>query len=172
MRGQDEAFTEFALGQAPALRRLAYGLVGDWHRADDLVQGTFERAFVHWRRVVAADEPGAYVRTILVRLAVSEHRRPWRRREQVVAEAPEPRGSSHSEADVVSSRVDLASLLAGLTVKQRAIVVLRYLEDRPVQEVAEALGIAEGTVKRQSHDALRTLRATTAPPEGREVPHV
>ena len=88
MRGQDEAFTDFALGQAPALRRLAYGLVGDWHRADDLVQGTFERAFVNWRRVQAADEPGAYVRTILMRLAVSEHRRPWRRREQTTAEPP------------------------------------------------------------------------------------
>ena len=62
MRGQDEAFTEFALGQAPALRRLAYGLVGDWHGADDLVQGTFERAFVHWRRVRSADEPAAYPR--------------------------------------------------------------------------------------------------------------
>ena len=172
MRGQDEAFTEFALGQAPALRRLAYGLVGDWHSADDLVQGTFERAFVHWRRVQSAHDPAAYVRTILVRLAISEHRRPWRRREQTVADAPEPGGPPHSVADDVTGRVELAGLLAGLTVKQRAIVVLRYLEDRPVHEVADVLGVAEGTVKRQAHDALRTLRATTAPPEGRGVPHV
>ena len=172
MRGQDEAFTDFALGQAPALRRLAYGLTGDWHSADDLVQGTFERAFIHWRRVQSADDPAAYVRTILVRLAVSEHRRPWRRKEQTVADAPEPGGPPPSEADDVTVRVDLAVLLAGLTVKQRAIVVLRFLEDRPVHEVADVLGVAEGTVKRQTHDALRTLRATTAPPEGREVPHV
>ena len=172
MRGREEAFIEFALGQASALRRLAYGLVGDWHGADDLVQGTFERAFVHWRRVRSADEPAAYIRTIMVRLAVSEQRRSWRGREQTVADAPEPATSPLSEADDVTGRVDLAVLLAGLTVKQRAIVILRYLEDRPVHEVAAMLGVAEGTVKRQTHDALRTLRATTAPPEGREVPLV
>ena len=65
--------------------------------------------------------------------------------------------------------MDLAALLTGLTVKQRAVVVLRYLEDRPVHEVAAALGIAEGTVKRQSHDALRVLRATAAPPWPRQA---
>ena len=170
MSGRDEAFSQFALGQASALRRLAYTLVGDWHRADDLVQGTFERAFVNWRRVRSADEPAAYLRTILVRLAASEGRRVWRRREWNTADAPEPRPVA-ADIDQASDRVDLARLLAGLTVKQRAIVVLRYIEDRPVHEVAAVLGIAEGTVKRQTHDALATLRAlATSTMPTREVP--
>jgi len=53
---RDEAFREFVLGQAGSLRRLAYALTGDWHRADDRVQGALERAYVHWHRVAAADE--------------------------------------------------------------------------------------------------------------------
>jgi RNA polymerase sigma-70 factor (sigma-E family) len=168
--GRDEAFSHFALGQASALRRLAYTLVGDWHRADDLVQGTFERAFVNWRRVQSADEPGAYVRTMLLRLAASEGRRAWRRREWNTADAPEPRPAA-ADADQAADRVDLARLLAGLTVKQRAIVVLRYVEDRPVHEVAAILGVAEGTVKRQTHDALATLRArATSTMPTKEVP--
>jgi len=169
---RDEAFREFVLGQAGSLRRLAYAVTGDWHRADDLVQGALERAYVHWHRVAAADEPGAYVRTILVRLAASEGRRTWRRREHLSDRVPETVGTPEDER--AGERIDLARLLAGLTVKQRAVMVLRFLEDRPVHEVATVLGVGEGTVKRQTHDALQRLRsllqAVDVPPAA-EVPH-
>ena len=55
-------------------------------------------------------------------------------------------------------RLDLVQALAGLTPKQRAVVVLRFIEDRPVREVAQILEIGQGTVKRQTHDAMATLR--------------
>ncbi len=151
---RDEAFCAFAAGQAPGLRRLAYGITGEWHRADDLVQGALERAYVHWRRVEAADDPGAYVRAILVRLAVSEGRRPWRRRERSTDALPE----ASLDGVLVEDRLDLARALAVLTPKQRAVVVLRYVEDRPVADVAALLGISEGTVKRQASNAVRRLR--------------
>ena len=163
--GRDEQFADFAARQIPGLRRLAYGVAGDWHRADDLVQGALERAYVHWTKVQAADDPGAYVRGILVRLAASEGRRFWRHRErpaEVLPEPPETGGGLEIEA---LRRVDLGRALAGLTAKQRSIVVLRFVEDRSVNEVAQMLGIAEGTVKRQTSDALAKLRGLLGPGE-------
>ena len=103
-----------------------------------------------------ADDVGAYCRTVLSRLAIDDSRRSWFRRERTVQDVP-----SRESADLAAAaadRVDLAAALSDLTTKQRAIVVLRYLEDRPVSQVAAVLGISEGTVKRQSHDALAHLR--------------
>lgn len=152
-------FAEFAAAQAPALRRLAYGLTGRWDRADDLVQGTFERALSRWGKVSRAEDPAAYVRRMLVNLATDEGRRPWRRHEVTVPETvstdvlPGAGG-----VEVVGPRVDLARALAGLTVKQRAVLVLRFYEDRSVEDVAALLGVGEGTVKRQTWEALRRIR--------------
>lgn len=154
---RDESFTAFVTAQAPALRRLAYAVCGDWHRADDLVQAALEKAYVHWGRVTSADDPVAYVRTILLRSAISESRRPWRRREHTSEQVPET--SADDASGSVGDRLDLAAAVRMLTPKQRAIVVLRYVEDRSVAEVAQLLSIAEGTVKRQSHDAVARLRA-------------
>jgi RNA polymerase sigma-70 factor (sigma-E family) len=155
---RETEFTEFAVAQAPALRRLAYGVSGRWDRADDLVQGALERAYSRWPAVQRADDPGAYVRRILVNLASSDGRRPWRRHELSSDAALEPAARVPDTAEQVGQRLDLARALAGLTVKQRAVLVLRFYEDRPVEEVAAILGIAEGTVKRQTWDALRRMR--------------
>ena len=152
----EESVLTVARAELPRLRRLAYAMCGDWHRADDLVQEALERVYAAWPRAHTATDPGAYLRTTLVRRMFSEARRPWRRREHSRDELPESSAGDH--AGGVVHRLDLAGALAGLTVKQRAVVVLRYLEDRPVDEVATILGIAAGTVKRQSHDALARLR--------------
>ncbi len=142
-----------------ALRRFARSLTRDPHRADDLVQGALERMYVAWPRVHSVADPGAYLRTVVVRLAVSESRRPWRR-ERSAEHLPE---TGHDGTSGSLLRLDLARALAGLSVKQRAIVVLRYVEDRSVAEVAEVMGIAEGTVKRQSADAVAKLRRILGP---------
>ncbi len=147
-------FRAMAGVQLVPLRRFARSLTRDPHRADDLVQGALERMYVAWPRVHTVADPGAYLRTVVVRLAVSESRRPWRRERSTEA-LPEA-GYDGTAASPV--RLDLARALAGLSVKQRAIVVLRYVEDRSVAEVAEVMGVAEGTVKRQSADAVAKLR--------------
>jgi DNA-directed RNA polymerase specialized sigma24 family protein len=73
------SFAALAASELLGLRRFAYALCGDWHHADDLVQGALERMFVTWPRVHAVADPGAHLRTVLARLAISESRRPWRR---------------------------------------------------------------------------------------------
>lgn len=122
MHDHDGAFCAFAVSQAPAQRRLAHGIVGDPHRADDLVQGALERVYVHWRRIQRADDPAAYTRTILVRLSVSESRRTWRRRERLSELVPETASPDHVRG--TGERLDVARALSALTAKQRAVVVL------------------------------------------------
>lgn len=150
-----ERFRQMAVAELPRLRRFAVAVVGDVHRADDFVQGTLERLYVAWPRVHDVSRPGPYLRTVLLRLVLNERRRPWRR-ERMTSTLPDAGYDSTTGADL---GLDLSRALAGLTVKQRAVVVMRYVEDRPVSEVADILGIAPGTVKRQSSDALSRLRS-------------
>lgn len=93
------------------------------------------------------------MRRVLVRENISRwRRRRWR--EVPGHDAPEP-----GAVDDPTGRLDLRRALLALAPRQRAIVVLRFLEDRSVAETAAALGVTEGTVKSQTRDALARLRA-------------
>ncbi len=149
------SFSEMSAHELPGLHRFAVGVVGSTD-ADDLVQESLERMYVVWPRVHDIDRPGAYLRTVLVRLALREQRRARWRRETTTATPPDDTTGDPTQA--VVDRLDLADLLATLTVKQRAVLLLRYIEDRPIAEVATVLGVSAGTVKRRSYDALERLR--------------
>ena len=152
-----EEFTEFAAGEMARLRRTAYLLCGDWHLAHDLVQDTLVKAYQHWPRVRRADSPNAYVRAILV----NEARGRWRRRERTVPVARFPDGRepvAPDATDEVTRRDGLLQALLALPLRQRATVILRYLEGMTERETAAALGCSEGTVKSQSARALGNLR--------------
>ncbi|GLY13470.1 SigE family RNA polymerase sigma factor [Kineosporia rhizophila] len=149
-----DRFQLMALRELPRLRRFALHVCGDVHRADDYVQGTLERMYVAWPRVHEIDHPGAYLRAVLLRHVLNEGRRSWRR-EHCVALLPERGYDSTPGADL---GMDLTRALAGLTTRQRAAVVLRYVEDRPVAEVARIMGTTPGTVKRQCSDGVARLR--------------
>lgn len=150
-----EDFAAWAAGELPGLRRFAYAVGGDWHRADDLVQAALERMYVAWPKLGGVSDLGAYARTVVVRQAATETRRAWWRRERLTEAVPEIPAPGDGDSAV---RLDLARVLDGLSTKQRAIVVLRFVEDRPIREVAQLMGVAEGTVKRQCHEALGHLR--------------
>lgn len=155
MRTQDErAFEEFVVSALPRLRRLAFAWCRDWHRADDLVAGALERVYGSWTRLRREEDAFAYTRTTMVRLLVSEQRRPWWRREVLADQQPESAGPE-TDHEV---RLDLVDAVGRLTPGQRAVVLLRFLEDLPVAEVARLLGVTDGTVKSQTHAALAALR--------------
>ncbi|MBE7323117.1 SigE family RNA polymerase sigma factor [Nocardioides sp. Y6] len=146
-----EEFTEFVASRHAALVRTARLLVADEHAAEDLVQEALARCVPAWSRIEG--NPEAYVRTVMVRTNISR----WRRRrvaETSVARLPE---TAVHDADV-EGREELRAALAGLPPRQRAVVVLRYVEDRPEREVAETLGCSVGTVKSQAHAGLAKLR--------------
>ncbi|RKT51561.1 SigE family RNA polymerase sigma factor [Saccharothrix australiensis] len=150
---RDSDFAEFVDARAPALRRTAYLLCGDWHRAEDLVQTALTRLYVAWPRLGRDGPLDAYARKVLVRTAIDESRRGFRRRETVVASLPETPVPGADPADF-----DVRDALAALPAGQRAVVVLRYWEDLSVADTARLLGRSEGTVKSQAAKGLATLR--------------
>jgi RNA polymerase sigma-70 factor (sigma-E family) len=146
-----EDFEAFVAARYAALLRTAYLLTGDHHDAEDLLQQSLVKAVGAWRRIEGDPEP--YVRTILVRQNVSRWRR--RRWRELTTDAPPERQVSDEGAD---DRMTLHRALGVLAPRQRAVIVLRYYEDLSEAQTAEALGIAVGTVKSQTRDALRRLR--------------
>ncbi|MGH3898983.1 MAG: SigE family RNA polymerase sigma factor [Pseudonocardiaceae bacterium] len=157
----EQEFADYFTARRDAVRRTAYLICGDWHRADDLAQTAFVALHRRWRKVRDKGALDAYVRRTLVRAAIDESRRPWRR-ELAVDVLPEPAaGATGSDAvgDTVANRSALVDGLQRVPPRQRAVLVLRFLEGQSVTAVATALKCTEGTVKSQTARGLDTLRA-------------
>ncbi|MEU4472154.1 SigE family RNA polymerase sigma factor [Micromonospora sp. NPDC023888] len=126
---------------------------GDRGQAQDLVQEAFCRAYARWDRIAGYEDPVAWVRKVAWNLGHNRWRRlrtaqTWllRQRETHVPE-PSP------------DRVALTAALATLPPKQRRAVVLHYLADLTVAEIAAQEQVAEGTVKSWLHRGRATLAA-------------
>jgi RNA polymerase sigma-70 factor (sigma-E family) len=153
---RDTEYVEFVTAQRTALVRMARLLTaGDEAYAEDLVQTTLTKLYVHWPKVRRAGNPVGYARTTLTHAFVDEQRRAHRRREMPLAVSPE---KPTAERDPDLARTVLQAL-EGLPPRQRAVVVLRHWLDLDVAETARALGCSEGTVKSQNSKALAHLRS-------------
>ncbi|MEU3646665.1 SigE family RNA polymerase sigma factor [Lentzea sp. NPDC034063] len=148
---RDREFGEFVDARALVMRRTAYLLCGDWHRAEDIVQSALIKMYVAWARV-RKDSVDAYARKVLVRTAIDETRRGFFQRERPVDTVPE------LAVPDSTSDLDLREALDTLPPGQRAVVVLRYWEDLSITETARILGRTEGTVKSQAAKGLAALR--------------
>ena len=158
-RSRDAEYCEYVATRLSSLRRLAAVLCDDWQRADDLVQVTLTKLYVHWGRARAADHPDAYARTVLVHEFVAERRSLWVKRVHLVGSV------SDSPAAAVDHDValDLRAAVAALPARQRATLVLRFYCDLNVDRCAEILGCSPGTVKSQTARALETVRRALGP---------
>ena len=150
-----EGFEAFFRAEYTKLVAIGRGLTGNHELGADLAQETLLRCHRNWSKVSALDVPGAWARRVLVNLAVDAHRAAAR--------------SSRAPAWV--HRVDAVapadpavdgwwSAVRALPDRQRAVVVLHYLEDRSVDDIAKVLGIADGTVKATLAKARATLART------------
>jgi RNA polymerase sigma-70 factor (sigma-E family) len=151
-----ESFTAWAAHAQRRLLRTAVLLTGDHQRAEDLVQEALVKVALRWRRL-RDGRPEAYARQVLVRDNISW----WRKHRREVLVEPPDRGTRDQSA-ASDRRLLLDDALAALTPRQRAVVVLRYYDDLTERATAETLGVAVGTVKSQTHLALRRL-AEAAP---------
>ncbi|MDT7599145.1 MAG: hypothetical protein QOK26_1222 [Pseudonocardiales bacterium] len=152
----EQAFEEYFRNRREAVRRNAYLLCGDWHRADDLAQTAFVALHRKWDTIREPAAVDAYLRRTLVRAMIDETRRPWRR-ERAVPTPPEPIAAD-GPTDRVATRHTLVDALRRLPPRQRAVLVLRFLEGMDVAATARAMGCREGTVKSQTAHGLAALR--------------
>ncbi|MCY0957908.1 SigE family RNA polymerase sigma factor [Streptomyces sp. H27-H5] len=156
-----EGFREFAEGRAGSLYRSACLLAsGDTHLAEDLVQETLGRMYLIWGRTSGIDNPAAYAQTVLVREFLKHKRRrsAGERPFAVPAESGGTTAMPVAGADPVL-RLTLLEALGHLAPKDRAVLVLRYWEDRSVEETAEAMNVTSAAVRTRSSRALARLRA-------------
>ena len=156
MRARDEAeFAEFAAATVRRLRRTAYLLCGDWHRAEDAAQDALVRIYRRWTRLDRDSGLATYAHRTVVSVVLDQAKRPWRR-EHTVDELRDSASPDH--LGVVDDRQLVVQALAELPARQRACVVLRHYADLSEADTARVLGISVGAVKSQTSRGLGRLR--------------
>ncbi|MYS08764.1 SigE family RNA polymerase sigma factor [Streptomyces sp. SID6041] len=154
-KSRADGFLEFAAARTGPLYRSACLLTsGDTHLAEDLTQETLGRMYALWGRMNRIGNPAAYAQTVLVRTFLS-HQRRRSATERPLGELPD-RAPDNGEDPAL--RIALLDALAGLAPKDRAVVVLRYWEDRSIEETADALHVSSAAVRTRSVRALTKLR--------------
>ena len=157
---RDEEFTAYVAARRAQLRRTAYLLWGDSHRAEDLVQAALVKLYVAWPRLRRDGNVDAFARRVVVNTHIDETRRPWRRERPGLGDVDPP---ARGRADAPEDRDALLTALLGLPEGQRRVVVLRHYWGLSVRETADDLGISPGTVKSQTSDALARLHHLLSP---------
>ena len=158
---RDEEFTAYVHARRAHHYRTALMLCGDSHRAEDIVQEALAKLYAAWPRASRAGSLDAYVRRIVVNHHLDQVRRAWRRETSVPLgedglDVASRAGSTVEETDA------LMAALRRLPIGQRRVVVLRHYWGLSISEVAADLGVTEGTVKSQTHNALQALRRLLA----------
>jgi len=158
MHGDREAFTSLARDSADRCYALAYRILRDPHRAQDAAQ---QALILAWRDLRTLRDPArfdAWLRKLVVNACYSEARseRRWTGKVRLIPLEPD---LSPDVARGVVARDELEHAFRRLTPEQRAIVVLHHHLGYPLTEIAETLGIPEGTARSRLHYAVRQLRA-------------
>lgn len=150
---RDLEFESFYAAEAAALHRLARLMMADAERAAELAQEALLRAYTSWHRIRSRN-PAPYARRILINLCRNDYRRHSLERTR----RPDPPGDTRDHSERVTESMRIAQVLEQLSPVRRAVIVLRFFEDRPEAEIAEILDRPLGTVKSDIHRALKTLR--------------
>ena len=146
-----------------ALFGYAYVLTGDRDDAEDLLQDALVRAFRSGRHASSLDAAHVYVKRAIATGFIDRSRRAAARPRTVSVSADlhewaAAAGLEPDHAYRVDAAIDLQSALAHLAPRERACTVMRYLDDMPVDQIADILGLAPGSVKRYLSDARAHLR--------------
>jgi RNA polymerase sigma-70 factor (sigma-E family) len=153
---RDEEFAAFVAARYRALVRTGLLLTNDAGHAEDLAQSALIRTYLAWGRLREPQNAEAYARRTLTRLAIRAGQRRWKA-EVAAGDLPEAQSGWLPAPDDLA--LDVRTALAHLPAGQRAVLVLRYLDDCSEAETARLLGISPGTVKSRAARGLASLRA-------------
>jgi RNA polymerase sigma-70 factor (ECF subfamily) len=156
-RGAAHRFEDVFRADHRAVLAIVLALTGDRAVAEELVQEAFLRAHQRWARIGGYENPGAWVRRVAINLALSDRRRRGAERRAVARSGAAPASPDGAGGVVGADRFWRA--VDALPKQQRAVVVLHYLEDRSVRDIAAVLDLAEGTVKAHLSRARAALAA-------------
>jgi RNA polymerase sigma-70 factor (sigma-E family) len=151
----EAAFREYVTARGPALLRIALLLTGNRADAEDLLQAALVKTYFGWGRISERSAVDAYVKRAMVNTQISW----WRRRrleEYPTDDLPDRVVTDHPVVSDLEDTVRRA--LDRLPSRMRAAVVLRYYEDMSEAEIADALGVSQGTVKSTVSRAVAKLR--------------
>ncbi len=150
----DREYVEYVSAALDRLRRVAFLLCGDAHRADDIVQSALVAVYLRWKTIRTVGNIDGYVHRILVRRYIDETRKGWAR----VLLAWRDTGTAAAPAPSVEDSHAVQAALAKISRGQRAVLVLRFCCDMSVRETAAVLGTSVGTVKSQTSRGLAAMR--------------
>lgn len=164
-------FDEFLREQLGPLVRFAGVLTADAHLAQDLTQDALVRAHARWGRIGRMDRPDLYLRRMITNGFLSWRRLASVRSTRTVPDAGElSRATAPDHALHLADRDQVAALLATLSRRQRAVLVLRFYEGHTDDEAAAILGCTAGTVRSHVSRALAELRQQVRQEQPVEVP--
>jgi RNA polymerase sigma-70 factor (sigma-E family) len=153
-----EAFDRLLRDRSKALLRTAYLLTGDHQLAEDLVQTSLTKTYLRWGSLRDEAAGEAYVRRVMVTTYTKWWRRKWNGEDPTEAVPDRPGHASDDAFGAADDRDVLRRVLAGLSRRQRACVVMRFYGDLSEATVAAELGISVGTVKSTTSRALARMR--------------
>ncbi len=147
-----EAFEQFVRERGTALMRGARALTGDWHSGADLAQETLVRLYTAWPRLMNEKAAWSYAQKTMIRLHSKQQRRKWKK------EIPTTALPEKIELRNDSKDYELLDMLKGLSLRQRQVLVLRFVFDLSVDSTANIMECTPGTVKSTTFDGLKKLR--------------
>ncbi len=157
---QPPDFADFVRSRSGAMLRAAWLLTGgDWALAEDLVQTALGEVWRRWGRVAGMAAPDAYAHKVMLNTCLRWRGRRWTGE---IASAFLPESAAGDGFHQVEMREALVRALRELSMRQRAVIMLRYFEDRSEAETADIMGCSVGTVKSQAAKAMAKLRHAPA----------
>ena len=158
LSARDEQISALFDAHYGRLRDLAYLILGDRNLAEEMVMEAFMKTFTGWGRIRDLDRADAYLKRAVVNLCRSRIRRKVvEARSNAITYRREERKAPDWDPDVHEESRELWTAVRALPVRQRACIILRYVEDLPEGDIAEILECSVGTVRSQMSRARRKL---------------
>lgn len=152
-------FAELVETESRPITAAVVGIVGDWARAEEIVQDAFERCHARWRRVSRMDRPGAWVRRVAINAAISVHRRDLGE-QRALERLTAFRSSTPPDPLAAIADSQLWAAVRALPRDQAAAIALHYAADLSIDDTAATLGVTASAVKSLLHRGRATLRTS------------